>query len=180
MTDHAKLELAITALLRLLGAVSVEGKRSDVYAIAIAGENCRAALEAEPGHHEHDPQAGRQDTRAPWDRVSKLTGKPIPQDSAPVDVATYPVEALRNAHMNGRREGHAKARGEIQEWADEDIAELFHATYERLAPSYGYETRKASAVQWMEVPERNRTLMIAVAREVRSALLAKLPEADRC
>ncbi len=53
---------------------------------------------------------------------------------------------------------------------DEDIAELFHTTYERLAPAHGYKTREASAVPWMDVPENNRTLMIAVAREVRAAL----------
>lgn len=53
---------------------------------------------------------------------------------------------------------------------DKDIAEyvarLFHETYERLAPKFGYETRKASAVPWGQVPEQNKTLMIAVAGEV--------------
>jgi hypothetical protein len=28
----------------------------------------------------------------------------------------------------------------------EELARLFHETYERLAPSYGYKTREASAV----------------------------------
>lgn len=50
------------------------------------------------------------------------------------------------------------------------IARLFHETYERLAPSFGYETRKASAVPWDDVPESNRRLMIAVAAEVQAAL----------
>ena len=53
---------------------------------------------------------------------------------------------------------------------DVDIARLFHEAYERLAPSFGYETRKASAVPWEDVPEPNRSLMIAVASEVAASL----------
>jgi hypothetical protein len=48
----------------------------------------------------------------------------------------------------------------------EQLAELFHTEYERLAPEYGYETRKASAVPWAEVPLENKTLMIAVAQSI--------------
>lgn len=50
----------------------------------------------------------------------------------------------------------------------EALAQRFHETYERLAPSFGYETRKASAVAWNEVPENNRKLMIAVCAELLS------------
>ena len=42
-------------------------------------------------------------------------------------------------------------------------ARLFHETYERLAPTFGYETRRESAVPWEDVPEDNRRLMTAVA-----------------
>lgn len=45
----------------------------------------------------------------------------------------------------------------------EPLARLFHETYERLAPLFGYETRRDSAVPWDEVPARNKNLMIAVA-----------------
>lgn len=45
----------------------------------------------------------------------------------------------------------------------EQLARLFHETYERLAPSFGYSTRKGTAVPWAEVPEKNKRLMIAVA-----------------
>lgn len=48
----------------------------------------------------------------------------------------------------------------------EDVARFFHETYERLAPEFGYETRKDSAKPWSEVPEKNKQLMIAVATEV--------------
>lgn len=48
----------------------------------------------------------------------------------------------------------------------EDLARLFHATYERLAPRYGYRTREESAVPWEQVPEQNRALMVAVCAEL--------------
>jgi len=48
----------------------------------------------------------------------------------------------------------------------EDLARRFHETYERLAPSFGYKTREASAKPWEEVPLDNRNLMIAVAGEI--------------
>lgn len=57
----------------------------------------------------------------------------------------------------------------------EELAQLFHETYERLAPEYNYQTRKASAVPWSAVPENNKKLMIAVAGEVLKAM-----EEDEC
>jgi hypothetical protein len=48
----------------------------------------------------------------------------------------------------------------------EDVARMFHESYERLAPLFGYATRRDSAVPWDQVPEPNRSLMIAVAGNV--------------
>jgi hypothetical protein len=48
----------------------------------------------------------------------------------------------------------------------EQLAQKFHETYERLAPEYGYETRKESAVPWSDVLEKNKRLMIAVCAEI--------------
>jgi hypothetical protein len=48
----------------------------------------------------------------------------------------------------------------------ESLAQKFHETYERLAPQFSYQTRKASAVPWENVPENNKKLMIAVAKEI--------------
>ena len=48
----------------------------------------------------------------------------------------------------------------------EDLAKLFHETYETLAPDFGYETREASRKPWLEVPEKNRKLMIAVCERI--------------
>ncbi len=46
------------------------------------------------------------------------------------------------------------------------IAQNFHATYETLAPEHGYETRKASAVAWDNVPDNNKALMIATVQNM--------------
>jgi hypothetical protein len=44
-----------------------------------------------------------------------------------------------------------------------NLAQRFHELYEALAPNFGYETRRESAVPWEQVPENNRRLMVAVA-----------------
>lgn len=54
----------------------------------------------------------------------------------------------------------------IRKVTAEGLAQQFHETYERLAPSFGYETRKASAKPWSDVPEQNKRLMIAVCAEI--------------
>lgn len=48
----------------------------------------------------------------------------------------------------------------------EQLAMKFHEIYERLAPEYNYKTRKDSAVDWENVPENNKRLMIAVCKEI--------------
>jgi hypothetical protein len=62
------------------------------------------------------------------------------------------------------------SRCAISALSNEDLAKMFHETYERLAPSFGYKTREASAKPWADVPENNRNLMIAVCRELRRYL----------
>jgi hypothetical protein len=52
----------------------------------------------------------------------------------------------------------------------DQLAQLFHETYERLAPDFGYRTREASAVPWAEVPENNRRLMVATAAAIIDSL----------
>lgn len=59
----------------------------------------------------------------------------------------------------------------------EALARRFHETYERLAPSFGYKTREASAVPWESVPEANKALMIAVCAELGGAASPGPPEA---
>ncbi len=52
----------------------------------------------------------------------------------------------------------------------EQLARLFHETYEKLAPEFSYKTREASAKPWSDVPENNKKLMIAVARQILEVL----------
>ena len=74
----------------------------------------------------------------------------------------------------------AAAGGQAAETSDpERIARLFHENYERLAPGFGYETRRDSAVPWAKVPERNRTLMIATVAAVMTEMSkAQAPAID--
>lgn len=48
----------------------------------------------------------------------------------------------------------------------EKLAKEFHETYERLAPEFGYETRKETRVKWEDLPENNKRLMVAVCGEL--------------
>lgn len=48
-------------------------------------------------------------------------------------------KALQSIPSNGGREA-------------ENLAQLFHETYERLAPSFGYEARKDSAIRNLKAP----------------------------
>lgn len=48
----------------------------------------------------------------------------------------------------------------------ECLARMFHLHYEALAPLYNYETKKESRVEWENVPEPNKTLMIVVAKQL--------------
>lgn len=52
----------------------------------------------------------------------------------------------------------------------EELAKLFHETYERLAPEFGYKTRPESATGWDQVPDNNKRLMVATAEVVLTAL----------
>lgn len=58
----------------------------------------------------------------------------------------------------------------------EQLAQMFHEAYERLAPEHGYDTREASAVPWEAVPEANKNLMIAVCGEILANL--DIPEKE--
>lgn len=51
-----------------------------------------------------------------------------------------------------------------------ELAQLFHETYERMAPQFGYETREASAKPWSEVPKQNRALMVATCAHILEVL----------
>jgi len=48
----------------------------------------------------------------------------------------------------------------------EELAKIFHDLYEKMAPTFDYQTQDASAVPWEDVPANNKQLMIAVCREI--------------
>lgn len=52
----------------------------------------------------------------------------------------------------------------------EQLAKQFHDTYERLAPDFGYNTRKESAVDWKDVPDNNKLLMIETCKQIIESL----------
>lgn len=54
----------------------------------------------------------------------------------------------------------------------EQLAKRFHELYEQLAPKHAYKTRKDSAVKWEDVPEKNRSLMIAVCEKILEGALS--------
>jgi hypothetical protein len=46
------------------------------------------------------------------------------------------------------------------------IARQFHETYERLAPTHGYETRDETRKPWNTVPANNKELMRSVVQDL--------------
>jgi len=52
----------------------------------------------------------------------------------------------------------------------EQLAELFHSTYERLAPAFGWRTKKGCNVPFAQLPQRNKALMVATCQTVLNAL----------
>lgn len=61
----------------------------------------------------------------------------------------------------------------MKQISPEELAQMFHEAYERLASQYGYGTRPESAKPWEEVPEANKQLMIAVASVILQCLQAE-------
>ena len=58
------------------------------------------------------------------------------------------------------------------------LASAFHEAYERLAPSFGYQTREETKTPWRSLPPANKKLMIAVAQEIIDGYLPGAAEDD--
>lgn len=60
------------------------------------------------------------------------------------------------------------------------IARRFHEEYEHIAPMYGWTTQEASRVDWDDLPDNQRKLMVHVVANLLAAgvILAPLPTAD--
>lgn len=77
---------------------------------------------------------------------------------------------LLNAEILINSSGDTRIHLFLDSTEPEELARMFHEAYERLAPEHGYKTREASAKPWDQVPEQNKNLMIAVAREILNQL----------
>ena len=78
-------------------------------------------------------------------------------------VGPFPISPENTAYALGSGPICYPRKETSMETPAEKIARSFHEAYEDLAPSHGYKTREASAVPWEQVPEQNKSLMIAVA-----------------
>jgi hypothetical protein len=56
------------------------------------------------------------------------------------------------------------------------LAKRFHELYEAEAAYQGYETRRESAVPWVQVPELNRRIMIAVCATILDEMSDRIVE----
>ena len=61
---------------------------------------------------------------------------------------------------------------QISSFTSKDLAVMFHDTYERLAPKYGYETREET--REFDEHSNNGKLMIATCDEIIKALVDEL------
>lgn len=110
--------------------------------------------------------------------VEAMTAAWVKYDS-PYDDRGFPehhAAVARHAFGSGYRAALQTRPGYEDGVRAETLAQRFHETYERLAPSFGYETREASAKPWADVPEQNKRLMIAVCGEILALLPPPLTE----
>ncbi len=92
-----------------------------------------------------------------------------PETTPPVDAEKGEPAAAENDEPATTSEAAAAEQppdGQPDAVKAEPIAREFHDTYERLAPDHGYKTREASAVAWDQVPQANRSLMIATVADL--------------
>src|SRR5690242_177958 len=104
-----------------------------------------------------DPAGPRRVAGRPHRHAGPARRSPSPGPAAGSRTRLGPEPAQRTQAHRG---------GDMTVDTAELIAGIFHATYETLAPAHGYTTREASAVDWPDVPEPNRSLMIAVVQNM--------------
>lgn len=107
-----------------------------------------------------------EDARDVW--AIELAEQPSPRATVPrilkMDQSLLRAWVTRIDHSVStapRRHLMAQSDAEGVPW-NIAVARAFHENYEALAPSFGYETRKESAVAWEDVPDQNKMLMVAV------------------
>jgi len=124
-------------------------KQWEKHLAAVHRETDSYFLSASQGVHPFDPP-----------REPELFGAPLSRVLLAIERLGY---TIHSPALSSAAPANEKSVG---------LAQLFHEAYERLAPSFAYETRKASAVPWEKVPEKNRKLMTAVCDEILGPLLS--------
>jgi hypothetical protein len=107
-----------------------------------------------------DGSIGRaRDAAQPRDPVDPAPGTQVREaPSSPLKCCCSPIHSPKCPLCDSRSNSTSTTPGKL--------AQRFHELYEYLAPSFGYETRKASAKPWAEVPENNRKLMTTVCEHI--------------
>jgi hypothetical protein len=114
-------------------------------------------------------ERGRHNWTGDWQKGARFATK----EEAEAHTNGDPLLHVRDHAMMRLDSALSASPAEPEETTE--IARLFHEAYERLAPQFGYETRRQSAVPWDEVPENNRRLMIATVSEVLAAMRSAAP-----
>jgi len=112
-------------------------------------------------------------------KVNAQRGLPVALEHRSADVlATTAMLNVRKAFNEylqsikpALREEEEIIRDYLSEISPEQLAKEFHIIYERLAPRYGYETKRESRTDWEKVPKKNRDLMIATSKTLLEELL---------
>lgn len=91
-------------------------------------------------------------------------------------------EKLLNNNKDKQPQPSPQSEQQIKEWdlllTPSGLAQKFHELYESLAPDFGYETRKESAVKWEDVPNKNKSLMTEVCKSILNLLLPEIQKRE--
>lgn len=117
-----------------------------------------------------DPRQGQEPRYIAWKAAAKALD---PLDLTDPDLCDHPAKCTTLAMHLGlvvvdaiRADGLRIVEPTRITGGATALAYLIHSAYERLAPEFGWETQAETRVPWPLVPEANRNLMIATAREV--------------
>jgi hypothetical protein len=79
------------------------------------------------------------------------------------------VDLTEGREMSNLPDEEMTARNDttnVYEAQVESIARAFHDSYEKQADEHGWKPQDKTRVAWEDLPEQNRSLMIAVVREL--------------
>lgn len=134
--------------------------------------DCGATAESEEQWNQRAPVAA-QAAQVPqalfWYRPFGLDGR---RYEGPIHDSHIEQVRKESGSWKPLYEAPVSAQPALHAMTDEEIAKAFHDTYERLGPSFGWDTQQRCKREFDELPPENKRLMIATCKEVR-ALLAQ-------